>query len=453
MRILSMIMWAPFVQFYCKKWSFIICSFLVLQPTLVQAQPASSDIKTIQLLMTQQKYHQAKVLVEELLEKEPQSLPLLLLREELEGYLGAWREPIDTQQPFEALPDAADFASPNTLKSPLSPPPPTYARIENYYRTNNKINTEFNSALELENINFSPFLRGGVSLKRERVLFPLIQRAGTGVTSLFKGERYSGQLDAIYDKSEGSKVKGSVYSNLKTVGGGVEYRQATFLYKALGENIVNAEFQNPYWGLIESVVDYGVRDTLMASRKQDLSRAFEGLIGVGYHNYGINLKRNQARSFAWRLRLSYKADLPGRNAGSAEPSIFSDTNLSLSYSLDGESPFQVVQRPTQWGWLYRPLALQRMQKHTLGLLFNKALNSFPGIRLEGLAEYSYNPFLGRGPAARGNIYFPVAATCDLQLFAVYARVRDYKKNKSNALTSLGRCDTVKTVGVLLTWRL
>jgi hypothetical protein len=449
------------MQSYCfKRWSFIIGILLLSQPMLAlasepvtQAQSASAQIDAIHLLMKEQRYHQAKAMVEELLKKEPQSLPLLLLREELEGYLGAWREPSDTQQLFEALPAPADFAKPNTLKSSLSPPPPTYARLENYYRTNNKINTEFNSALEFENINLCSFLRGGISLKRERVLFPAIQRAGNGVTSLFKGERYSGQLDMIYDKGEGSKVKGSLYSNLKTAGAGVEYRQATFLYEALGENILNAEFQNPYWGVIESVVDYGVRDTLMVSRKQNLSSAFEGLIGVGYHNYGINMKRNQARSFAWKLRLAYKVDLPGRNAGITETSLLRNANLSLIYSLDGESPFRVVQRPTQWGWLYRPLPLQRMQKHTAGILFNKELDTFPGVRIEGLAEYSHNPFLGRGPAARGNIYFPVAPTCDLQLFAVYARIRDYGKDKIDALSGLGRCDTVKTIGVLLTWRL
>ncbi|MEI8295578.1 MAG: hypothetical protein WCG04_03530, partial [Alphaproteobacteria bacterium] len=353
---------------------FIVGVFLFLQPMFTVA---SDNIDVIHTLMLSQKYHEAKAKVEELLDKDPKSLPLLLLREELEGYIGAWREPLsDAQQPFESFPAPTDFAQSDALKSPLSPLPPTYVRLENYYRTVNKINNEFNSGLEFENINFSADLRGGLFLKREHVLFPAVQRSSNGVTSLFKGDRYSGQLDLVYDKSEGSKIKGSLYSNLKTVGAGVEYRQATFLYDALGENILDAEFQNPYWGVIESVVDYGVRDKVMASRKQNFSEAVEGLIGFGFNNYSINLKRNQARSFAWKMRMAYKLD------------PLKDANISLIYSLDGESPFQVAKRPTQWGWMYKPFPLQRMQKHTAGLLFNKELDSFHGIRLEGLAEYT-----------------------------------------------------------------
>jgi len=437
-----------------KRWFFVLSILFLTLERIALAQTIAAHVDTIRLLMKEQKYHQAKIIVEELLEKDPQSLPLLLLREELEGYLGAWRELIwDGQQPFESLPPPTDFAKPDALKSPLSPPLPTYARVETYYRTTNTINKEFNSGFEFENVNFSPFLRGGLFLKREQASFPSVQRASDGVTSFFKGDRYSGQLDIIYDKNEGSKIKGSFYSNLKTVGGGVEYRQATFLCQALGENIVNAELQNPYWGIIESVVDYGVRDTLMGSRKQNFTNAFEGILGFGFYNYGIHLKRNQARSFAWKLRLAYKADLAGRATNVTETAFFKNANLSLLYTLDGESPFQVAQRPTQWGWLYRPFPLQRMQRHTVGALFNKELDSFPGVRIEGLAEYSYNPFLGRGPAARANVYFPVLPTCDLQLFAVYARIRDNNKDKIDTLNGIARYDTVKTVGVLLTWRL
>lgn len=443
------------MQLYAfKKWFSLLSVLLLLFQSIALAQSTTAPIDTIRLLMKERKYHQAKALVEELLEKEPQSLPLLLLREELEGYLGAWREPVwDGQQPFESLPAPTDFAQPDALKSPLSPPLPTYARLETYYRMTNKINKEVNSGLEFENINYSPFLRAGLFFKREQAFFSAIQRAADGVTSTFKGDRYSGQIDLTYDKNEGSKVKGSFYSNLRMVGAGIEYRHATFLYEALGENIINAELQNPYWGISESVINYGVRDTLMASRKQNMTKALEGFLGLGFHNYGINLKRDQARSFAWKLRLAYKADLPGRNANITETAFFRNANLSLLYTLDGESPFQVIERPTQWGWLYRPFPLQRMQKHTLGALFNKELDSFPGVRIEGLAEYSYNPFLGNGPAARANIYFPVLPTCDLQLFAVYARIRANGKNKIDALNGAGRYDTVKTIGVLLTWRL
>ncbi len=204
---------------------------------------------------------------------------------------------------------------------------------------------------------------------------PVIRQNGSA--RHFRGDQQRGAivLNKIFENNH--ELNAALYANTFTAGFGAEHSW----WGTSGVTKLRGEFNRPYWGYVEMVVEGGTRSDLHLERRQIFSKNFIGTIGGGFNHYSLDDIWSAADALAWNAELEYSLPF------SLDSDPHNEINVTAAYTGDAEY-FTFVERRGPAGGRYKPLSASDYEVHAGTLSVGKKL--FDDLLLQGYGGYSLN---------------------------------------------------------------
>ncbi len=225
------------------------------------------------------------------------------------------------------------------------------------------------------------------SFEDREVEIASVQRIDGTITA-FDGNRQSGSVGFVYEPDSLTRMGARALINPDGVGAGL----AIAFGPNQARNMVELAYNEPYFDLVEGIVDHAVRDRFTARHERDLAGDnLRGAFEVSYSRYGIGDDDEVATTGGVALELTYEIV-------SGEPAV------TLAYELDAEYVFDADSRLDATGAAFRPLPITSREVHSLALgvggesgdliYFAEAGYAYDRLNDDGPfvgAEFSYAP--------------------------------------------------------------
>jgi hypothetical protein len=318
-------------------------------------------------------FAQARVILQQLIEEDHESVESLVNLAELENRAGRWRKAASLYN--RALPLADD---PRVARAKLQ----LLAQHEQFVQTEVGVQHYQDADTQALFTTTGRLFSGtwadvGFEYQARYVDAPSVARPN-GDTSGFSGVRNRLELNLSGADINGIDLTGRFFATEYDVGIGGD------LSGAIGDGRLTLalRFHEPYWVLLEGVVSGGAADRLSIEYARPLGRDFWMQAKAGVNAYSIGDEFHGAKSGTGTLAVRY---LPPISAGT----------LSFGYIFDGEFPFDLTQKTNADGMAYDPVNIVRREVHTMELSYVR--NVTDALTVGGTFAYSYDRVGGHGP--------------------------------------------------------
>jgi hypothetical protein len=201
--------------------------------------------------------------------------------------------------------------------------------------------------------------------------------------------------------------------------------------------VLRAAYREPYFGLVESIADAGVRDSVEAIWRLRRGQFWRAELGLRYARYGLDGVDDAATAFGVQAGAAY--DVP----------LGEDAFLTFAYGLDAEYVDSVAVLTDAFGATFMPLALIDREVHSLSLGVTTALTD--ALTAEALAGYAYDRYAEGGLFARAELAYDVSPAWAVAATASYAEV-NARGTGGGAVTAAGLALRYRTGGPGSLWR-
>lgn len=288
-----------------------------------------------------------------------------------------------------------------------------YAKLDHYYRALGENQEHITTASGVAHVDRAEF---GITAQNDALQTDNTRRASDGAIGDYDVSRQRGEFYAAFRVADGVRVKGSLFANNDTLGGGA---YLDFM-NPLGHTELLGEIQRPYWDFVEAVYEDATRDraglTHFATLAPGTTLGFEG----SFNNYNISMQNDVAQSIL--VRLNAVQQLQAQAAG--------QPYLGVGYGLDGE---YLMDTPTYASGSYPLLSVRTREVHALtGIYRNDWTEDTHALFVGGVAYDRINE--GFSPLVEGRIDHDL--TTNLQIGA-RARYAQETNNTDNHELDLG----------------
>lgn len=254
----------------------------------------------------------------------------------------------------------------------------------------------------------------GLIVQNNRVIARNERRAD-GRVGNFNDNKQRGEFYGIYSWEDGNYLKGALFANNDTFGGG----GAWHFLNPLGETEIIGDYHRPYWDYTASVLDDTTRDFVGFLHTIKPTPKFSITAGPGYARYNTafadDVFSGVTASFAAVYRLM-----------DAQPV------LALSYGIDAEYETDHKKGFDSTG-TYSPLAPMRSRElHFLAI--NAGYDFSEDTYGDVVVGYGYDRLGGHGPSLEGRLTHEITESFDAQLRAGFGLDRG---RSNDSLTRLG----------------
>jgi len=163
-----------------------------------------------------------------------------------------------------------------------------------------------------------------------------------------------------------------------TTGAGAEYTT----YDHHGFTQLGLEFQKPYWGTTEGMAFGANRDRIRITRALQYFQRVDITGTAGYNRYNLDDENDTGRSYTYELATRYhlkETELQRKVLGR-------DSNVFLTYNIDGEEVLDVTEKTNSAGTVFEPLPITDRQVHSFGPMISKEF--WQKYYYEGIFGYS-----------------------------------------------------------------
>ena len=214
---------------------------------------------------------------------------------------------------------------------------------------------------------------------------------------------------AAYYLNDGSRAQTSVYTNLKTAGGGASY---TFPNR-FGHTELLGEYHKTYWDFPDAAYSYATRDRVGFKHFANLTRTTSLGIEASANNYNTDVKDSIVGSGL--VRVSLVQELQAQKGG--------QPFFGIGYGFDGEYLFDKPESRTSAssGVTYRPLNLVNREVHQLtGIYRSDWTPSTHALFDAGWVADRYTE--SNGPVVEGSLTQDLTDKTELGLRGRYSHV-------------------------------
>ena len=231
----------------------------------------------------------------------------------------------------------------------------------------------------------------------------------TGLINTNDADRSAGEVFAAYYLNDGSRAQTSVYTNLKTAGGGASY---TFPNR-FGHTELLGEYHKTYWDFPDAAYSYATRDRVGFKHFANLTRTTSLGIEASANNYNTDVKDSIVGSGL--VRVSLVQELQAQKGG--------QPFFGIGYGFDGEYLFDKPESRTSAssGVTYRPLNLVNREVHQLtGIYRSDWTPSTHALFDAGWVADRYTE--SNGPVVEGSLTQDLTDKTELGLRGRYSHV-------------------------------
>lgn len=227
-----------------------------------------------------------------------------------------------------------------------------------------------------------------------------------GTTGPFAGERYTAQLDAIFDIATRWQGTLSAYGSEDDVGAG-----ATLSYEDASSMVaLTVAYHQPTWDYPESIVAKGTLDSARLSVSKSFADTWYFNFAAIGRQYNLLDETGTATSTAIEAEVRWALPLE------------SSMKATLGYSFDGEFAENVSLRPDGFGGSYALLPLADRVVHAADLRVAGQLSTSLRASLSG--GYAYDISGESGAIASAELAFSPADDLIIALNAYYSGLSD-----------------------------
>lgn len=225
-----------------------------------------------------------------------------------------------------------------------------------------------------------PDLRWIVTAERDAMTLDAYTRFSDGAAVPFDGSRERGVIGLQQECESGLTLEGKLFWGDTVIGVGAD---GSFV-DLWGRTTVLGEYHEPYWGITQSTIEYGVRNRIGVSR---LLRLYKGLtidVSGSYQQYNLYTKIPTARTWAAHVLLTYRV----------APTDFmlrqmpEGAGVSYNYLMDIEMQLWQLSKTGLDGTEYQPLGFSNSALHTF--FFGLDLPITPCAMVQGTAGATYD---------------------------------------------------------------
>jgi hypothetical protein len=318
-------------------------------------------------------FEQARVILQQLIEEDPERVEPLVTLAELENRAGRWRKAITLYNRALHLVNDPHIAR---AKAQL------LAQHEQFVQTEVGVQHYQDADTQVFFTTTGRLFSGkwaevGFEYQARYVDAPSVARPD-GDTSGFSGVRNRLELNLSGEYLNGIDLTGRLFATEYDIGVGGDISGAI----GDGRLTLALRYHEPYWVLLEGVVSGGAADRLSIDYAGPLGRDFWMQAKAGVNAYSIGDEFHGAKSGTGTLAVRY---LPPISAGT----------LSFGYIFDGEFPFDVKKKTDANGMEFEPVNIVRREVHTMELSYVRDVTD--ALTMGGTLVYSYDRVGGSGP--------------------------------------------------------
>lgn len=318
-------------------------------------------------------FEQARVILQQLIEEDPERVEPLVNLAELENRAGRWRKAVTLYNRALHLVNDPSVAR---AKAQLLAQHKQFVQAEVGVQHYQDADTQ--TFLTTTGRLFSgKWADVGFEYQARYVDAPSVARPN-GDTSGFSGVRHRLELNLSGAYTKGIDLTGRLFATEYDVGIGGD------LSGAIGDGrlALALRYHEPYWVLVEGVVSGGAADRLSIEYAGALGHDFWVQAKAGVNAYSIGDEFHGAKSGTGTLAIRY---LPPISAGT----------LSFGYIFDGEFPFDLTKKTDDNGMEFAPVNIIRREVHTMELSYVRDVTD--ALTIGGTFVYSYDRVGGNGP--------------------------------------------------------
>jgi len=324
---------------------------------------------------------QARVILQQLIEEDPERIEPLVNLAELENQAGRWQKAATLYNRALHLDNDPRVAR---AKAQLLAQHEQFVQTEVGVQHYQDADTQalFTTTGKLFSGQWAEV---GFEYQARYVDAPSVARPN-GDTSGFSGVRHRLELNLSGTLIDGFDLTGRLFATEYDVGLGVDLSGTV----GDGRLALALHYHEPYWVLLEGVVSGGAADRLSIEYARPLGRHFRMQAKAGFNVYSIGDEFHGAKSGTGTLAVRY---LPPISAGT----------LSFGYIFDGEYPFDVTEKTDANGMEFTPVNIVRREVHTMELSYVREVTD--ALTIGGTLVYSYDRVGGHGPGGYAGLTY------------------------------------------------
>lgn len=260
----------------------------------------------------------------------------------------------------------------------------------------------------------------GLVLQHDELDTQTIRRSN-GELGQFDIDKQRGELYMAHYWEDGEKLKGSLFANNDTLGGGLYFNWVN----PIGYTGLAAEYHKPYWEFVESVADDVTRDRLEINHAITLKGDIAISAQAGVNNYNLDVQDDIMQSGFFGVQV-------------AVPIVQDPYYLAVGYGVDGEYQIDEDLRTDAAGIRFQSLPLKSREIHFLSLI--GSYNFTEDTIGDATVGYAYDRLGEHGPAAEVRMTHFLTERLSVEGRASYG------------LSSSETDDEVKRLGINLKYR-
>lgn len=246
-----------------------------------------------------------------------------------------------------------------------------------------------------------------------------------GSTSPFHGAKHRASLGATYAIDAETEIEAALHVGEGLPGASVAVQKRGLVPANDAVSTLVVDVFEPYWDLVEGIVNEGARSRVRATHRQPLSAELQLSAESGVNTYRVKGEPGVADSVSAGLAATFSPRwLP--------------EGLAVGYQIDGEYVLSRKISTRTDGTTFRPLNVVTRETHTGQLSYNRELALDLNLSLS--AGYSYDRFNAKGPSVTAGLQYNPMPNLRAEVSA-----------SQSITSSRGGDSTVNRFGVLLSW--
>ena len=241
----------------------------------------------------------------------------------------------------------------------------------------------------------------------------------------FRSIKQRAAVGAKFAVDAGTAVEGVIHLSEGLPGASMRVSRRGFVFSPESESSVEVDIFEPYWGLVEGIVNDGARSRVRTTHYEPLGQEIDLFAESAVNSYRIDNDARVADSVSAGISTTYSP-------------WWLPHGLSLGYQVDAEYVLtrQVSRRSD--GTTFRPLNVVTRETHTARIGFDREIADHLSVALN--AGYNYDRFNSKGPVVATAIRYAPSPGVQAELTA-----------SQSIASSRGSDGTVNRFGALLSW--